>query len=576
MATTTRAEPPRTPDLDEFTHHWQDEADAAFLYRLLADAEPDADEAATSTGGSPRSRTGTSRSGRGCWRSTGAARARIGPTARTRLLAFLGRRFGPGFLLPDAPRRGGARGEGVPRHAPARRARGVAGRDEALLLARGVGGARHHAQRHRGPHAASRGTAPAPAASCATSCTASTTASRRTSASSPACSARRANAQHHAVIVAGVAGLIADALSMGSSGYLAAKSEREVYAHEIAMERDEIALMPEIERDELALIYEAKGMDRESAHRIATQVMADPERMLAEQVQEELGISESATSPLREAWITGLATAVGALIPVLPFFFLDGTHGDRGVVRDRRCSRTGSSARRARCSPDAACSAPASTCSSSGSASRSSATSLGNGSRGCSSRVARHPNSVTTPHEISFPVSRSSRCSSRSRRPSRHRCPDPATGRATASPSVLPAVRRDARHRDSRRPSRRRSRRRLPHRRARGVRRPEPAVRAPRRSDVPALPARSRATAPASDVNVFAVRADDRLPASADAARRDLPHRRHRDLPRHHGGDHRRYHDVERGGGTRPGFNVGTGIGFPLTGFSALAEVRFT
>jgi VIT1/CCC1 family predicted Fe2+/Mn2+ transporter len=131
-------------------------------------------------------------------------------------------------------------------------------------------------------------------------------------------------AQYHAVIVAGVSGLIADALSMGSSGYLAAQSEREVYAHEIAMERDEIALMPEIERDELALIYEAKGMDRESAHRIATQVMADPEKMLAEQVQEELGIAESGTSPFREAWITGLATAVGALIPVLPFFFLSG------------------------------------------------------------------------------------------------------------------------------------------------------------------------------------------------------------------------------------------------------------
>jgi VIT1/CCC1 family predicted Fe2+/Mn2+ transporter len=129
---------------------------------------------------------------------------------------------------------------------------------------------------------------------------------------------------YHHVIVAGVAGLIADALSMGSSGYLAAQSEREVYAHEIAMERDEIALMPEIERDELALIYEAKGMDRESAHRIATQVMADPVKMLAEQVQEELGISESGTSPFREGWITGLSTAVGALIPVLPFFFLDG------------------------------------------------------------------------------------------------------------------------------------------------------------------------------------------------------------------------------------------------------------
>ena len=131
--------------------------------------------------------------------------------------------------------------------------------------------------------------------------------------------------QHHQVIVAGVAGLIADALSMGSSGYLAAKSELEVYANEIAMERDEIAMMPEVERDELALIYEAKGMEKELAQELASQVMADPERMLAEQVQEELGISDPHMSPLREAWITGLATAIGAFIPVFPFLVWSGT-----------------------------------------------------------------------------------------------------------------------------------------------------------------------------------------------------------------------------------------------------------
>jgi VIT1/CCC1 family predicted Fe2+/Mn2+ transporter len=127
------------------------------------------------------------------------------------------------------------------------------------------------------------------------------------------------------VILAGVAGLIADALSMGSSGYLAAKSEQEVYANEIAMERDEIALMPEIERDELALIYEAKGMSADSAHALATEVMADPERMLEEQVQEELGIGDPHMSPLREGWVTGTATAIGALIPVFPFLVLSGT-----------------------------------------------------------------------------------------------------------------------------------------------------------------------------------------------------------------------------------------------------------
>jgi predicted membrane protein (TIGR00267 family) len=129
---------------------------------------------------------------------------------------------------------------------------------------------------------------------------------------------------HHTVIVAGVAGLIADALSMGSSGYLAAKSEQEVYQHEIEMERDEIALMPEVERDELALLYEAKGMNREVAQQLASEIMHDPERMLREQVEQELQIGEPNMSPMREAWLTGTATAVGALIPVLPFFFLSG------------------------------------------------------------------------------------------------------------------------------------------------------------------------------------------------------------------------------------------------------------
>jgi VIT1/CCC1 family predicted Fe2+/Mn2+ transporter len=133
-----------------------------------------------------------------------------------------------------------------------------------------------------------------------------------------------AQSAHHTVIVAGVAGLIADALSMGSSGYLAAKSEQEVYANEIAMERDEIALMPEVERDELALIYEAKGMAPDAAHALATEVMADPKRMLDEQVQEELGIGEPHMSPMREAWVTGAATAVGAFIPVFPFLIWNG------------------------------------------------------------------------------------------------------------------------------------------------------------------------------------------------------------------------------------------------------------
>jgi VIT1/CCC1 family predicted Fe2+/Mn2+ transporter len=125
----------------------------------------------------------------------------------------------------------------------------------------------------------------------------------------------------HAVVVAGLAGMVADALSMGSSGYLAAKSEREVFEHEIAMEKEEIRLMPDLEREELSLLYQAKGIPVAQSDTLAAQVMRDPARALEEKVREELKIGEATSTPMREAWITGIATAIGAFIPVAPFLF---------------------------------------------------------------------------------------------------------------------------------------------------------------------------------------------------------------------------------------------------------------
>jgi VIT1/CCC1 family predicted Fe2+/Mn2+ transporter len=325
MATTTAPTTPGgAPDLDSFHHHWQDEADAAFLYRLLADAEPDASKQDVY-----RRLAAVEDKHVEIWAELLAKHGRPlhahRPTARTRLLAFLGRRFGPGFLLPMLL---AEEGREVKAYLDMHRTtgQGIAGHEEALVLAKEsaehastlntIAGREGEPWHKTGAGGFLRNVV--------YGFNDGLTANFGLVAGVLGAGLTGSTGQYHGVIVAGVAGLIADALSMGSSGYLAAQSEREVYAHEIAMERDEIALMPEIERDELALIYEAKGMDRDSAHRIATQVMADPERMLAEQVQEELGISESATSPLREAWITGLATAVGALIPVLPFFMLGG------------------------------------------------------------------------------------------------------------------------------------------------------------------------------------------------------------------------------------------------------------
>ena len=129
----------------------------------------------------------------------------------------------------------------------------------------------------------------------------------------------------HIIIVTGVAGAFADALSMGSSGYLAAKSEAEVQTHQIEMERQEMRLMPDLEEEELALIYEAKGIPRDNAREMAKTMMLDPARALETQVREELNIHPAELAPLKDGLVTGSATAVGAFIPILPFLLMD--HG---------------------------------------------------------------------------------------------------------------------------------------------------------------------------------------------------------------------------------------------------------
>lgn len=128
-----------------------------------------------------------------------------------------------------------------------------------------------------------------------------------------------------AVIVTGIAGALADALSMGSSGYLAAKSEAEVQAHQIEIERQEMRLMPDLEEQELAVIYESKGLTPERARETAKAVMQNPERALATLVSEELNIHPAELAPLNDGLVTGAATAFGAIIPIVPFIVM--SHG---------------------------------------------------------------------------------------------------------------------------------------------------------------------------------------------------------------------------------------------------------
>lgn len=133
------------------------------------------------------------------------------------------------------------------------------------------------------------------------------------------------NNQQHYVLISGLAGMIASALSMGAGAYLAVKSEREVYEAEISREEREVEENPEEEIQEMALFYQLQGFDVAESQRMAEKVAQDPEQMVKAMAQSELGLSEqNFPNPWVSSLSAALSTAIGAFIPIVPFFFLSG------------------------------------------------------------------------------------------------------------------------------------------------------------------------------------------------------------------------------------------------------------
>lgn len=309
--------PPGAPAPHLWLHHLKDEADAAFLYREMALGEPD-----QKTRELYLRLADVEDRHVALWRKlladNGHPVPAVSPSRSARFKAWVARRFGAGFILPMLLEEEGREVKGylnLYKQAPD----GVAG-PTALTLAR-------ESAEHAGSLAGIAGKSSEPwhktgaggfLRNLVYGFNDGLTANFGLVAGMIGAQASLGHASHN-VLVAGLAGAMADALSMGSSGYLAAKSEREVFDHEIAMEREEIRLMPELEQEELSLLYQAKGIPAGQADVLAAEVMSDPERALKEKVQEELKIGEASSTPFREAWVTGLATAVGALIPVAPF-----------------------------------------------------------------------------------------------------------------------------------------------------------------------------------------------------------------------------------------------------------------
>lgn len=135
-----------------------------------------------------------------------------------------------------------------------------------------------------------------------------------------------ATADGHAIIIAGIAGLLAGGFSMSLGEWISVKSAQELSERQMEIERMEIETDPEGEEQELVLIYMAKGIVKEKAEQMAREVMSNKSQAYEVLVREELGVhmEELKGSPWEAAISSFILFVLGAVIPVSPFFFLTG------------------------------------------------------------------------------------------------------------------------------------------------------------------------------------------------------------------------------------------------------------
>jgi VIT1/CCC1 family predicted Fe2+/Mn2+ transporter len=143
-----------------------------------------------------------------------------------------------------------------------------------------------------------------------------------------------ATVDHRTILLTGIAGLLAGACSMAMGEWVSVTSARELAEREVRIERSELEESPEEEREELQLIYEAKGLSPREAHEVSSQLIRDPKTALDALAREELGIDPAELGG--SAWVAAATSfflfAIGAIVPVLPFFFMTGMRATEASV----------------------------------------------------------------------------------------------------------------------------------------------------------------------------------------------------------------------------------------------------
>jgi VIT1/CCC1 family predicted Fe2+/Mn2+ transporter len=310
-------------DLRRFRANRQDEIDSAAQYRAMADAEPDAGVARIY-----RELAEVEEKHAGFWESRLRERGvEPGPRRaswRARVLAWTARRLGPRTILPTvAQREAVGRNDYVGQSETAHTRMPAQERSHArvlkALLGRPAGVAGNELARVEGRHRNVGGNALRAAVLGANDGLCSNLALVTGIAG--------ASTSAHAILVTGIAGLLAGACSMGLGEWVSVTSSRELAERELHIEKEELTAAPEEEREELQLIYEAKGIPKDEARQLSQRLLEDPGAALDVLAREELGIDpEELGGSARVAATTSfLLFAFGAVFPVLPYLFVTGT-----------------------------------------------------------------------------------------------------------------------------------------------------------------------------------------------------------------------------------------------------------
>lgn len=312
-----------TTDADRNRANWQEEIDSAALYRALAAAETQPELAEIY-----RRLSATEEEHVGFWeermRAAGSPVPDRRPGWRSRVLGRLARYLGPQFILPTLVGMERVAGQGYDgqdevagtalpgqERSHARVLRTLAGSAAGGIAGSALGQA-------EGRHRAASGNALRAAVLGAND--------GLLSNFSLVMGVAGADLAGRAVLVAGMAGLLAGAGSMALGEWISVQSSRELFERQIAIEARELEEIPEEEEEELALIYQAKGLPETEARALAKRLVADRDAALDALAREELGIDPAELGG--SAWVAAgtsfVLFALGAIIPVAPFLFLSG------------------------------------------------------------------------------------------------------------------------------------------------------------------------------------------------------------------------------------------------------------